>query len=94
MLKGQFQCLHGLRVNIKSNKDHVDALCWVTAAIILHNLIIDIEGHEHTQDLLPRHGVDEEQEDRGPRHAPNYQGQDEDTKRRQLVAELLAYKSM
>jgi hypothetical protein len=94
VLKGRFQCLRGLRVNINSNKDHVDALRWITAAIILHNLIIDIEGHEHTQDLLPQHGVHEELEDWGPRHAPNYQGEEEDAKRRQLVAELIAYKSM
>jgi hypothetical protein len=94
VLKGRFQCLRGLRVNINSNKDHVDALRWITVAIILHNLIIDVEGHDHTRDLLPQHGRDEEVEDRGPRHAPMYQEDDDDAKRRQLVMELVAYKCM
>lgn len=41
-LKGRFQCLRGLRVTIKSNLDHEYACQWVTCAIILHNLIIDV----------------------------------------------------
>ena len=71
----------------------MDALWWITAAIILHNLIIDVKGHDHTHNLLPQHGGDEEQEDHGPSHAPEYHEGD-DAKRRQLVAELVAYKCM
>nr|GAT46832.1 predicted protein [Mycena chlorophos] len=43
-LKGRWQCLRGLRVNIESNADHVEALRWITVCIILHNLVIDVEG--------------------------------------------------
>ncbi|KAF8802079.1 hypothetical protein BYT27DRAFT_7226486 [Phlegmacium glaucopus] len=50
-LKGRFQCLRGLRVNIQSKQDHHAACRWITIAIILHNLIIDVEGeHSHTED--------------------------------------------
>ena len=42
-LKGRFQCLCGLPVNINSNGDHVKACRWITIAIILHNLVIDVE---------------------------------------------------
>jgi hypothetical protein len=96
VLKGRFQCLRGLQVHIISNKDHVDALRWITAAIILHNLVIDVEGHAHTQELLSRHGVNEEQEDCGPSHAPQFREDEneDDAKRRQLVVELVAYKIM
>ena len=34
-LKGRFQCLWGLRININSNKDHAEAYRWITIAIIL-----------------------------------------------------------
>jgi len=93
VLKGRFQCPRGLQVEIKSNKDHVDALQWITAAIILHNLIIDVEGHDHTHNLLPQHGGDEGKEDHGPRHASEYHKGD-DAMQRQLVAEFIAYKCM
>ena len=32
-------------VNINSNSEHAYALCWITVAIILHNLIIDVGGN-------------------------------------------------
>lgn len=95
-LKGRFQCLRGLRVDINSNKDHVDACRWMTVAIILHNLIIDVEGLDHTQAYITQHGVDDEEADHGPRHAPLFQ-EDEDideAKRRQLVREIVAFKTM
>ena len=43
-LKGHFQCLPGLHVSINSPNDHIHACHWITVAIILHNLIIDVEG--------------------------------------------------
>jgi len=57
-LKGRFQCLRGLRVSINTKEDHVWASRWITMAIILHNLVIDIEGKEsgavfgHTHTLV------------------------------------------
>lgn len=43
-LKGRFQCLRGLRVNINSPQDHIQAGRWMTVCVILHNLVIDVEG--------------------------------------------------
>jgi hypothetical protein len=93
-LKGRFQCLRGLRVNIKSNDDHVGACFWITIAIILHNLVIDVEGLEFTQGLLARHGQDEELEDRGPVdcgpiHPEMGEGR---AKRHQLINEIVAFR--
>lgn len=45
-LKGRFQCLRGLRVDINNKSDHVAACRWITIAIILHNIIIEVEGGE------------------------------------------------
>jgi len=61
--------------------------------IILHNLIIDVEGVEHTQE----YGAAEEEVDHSTRHSPLDQGDDDDeanAKRKQLIAELIAFKSM
>jgi hypothetical protein len=46
-LKGRWQCLRGLRVSINSKRDHIEACRWITVAIILHNLCIDVEGNMH-----------------------------------------------
>jgi hypothetical protein len=95
-LKGHFQCLRGLQVNINSNSDHANALNWITVAIILHNLIIDVEGNSFLPHFLPDHGHDEEFEDGGGQHEPQFEGDDEDNgvaKRRELVEELIAFKS-
>ena len=66
--------------------------------IILHNLIIDVEGVEHTQAYVAQHGVAEEEADHGLRHPPLNQVDDDDNeanaKRKQLIAELIAFKSM
>ena len=55
-LKGRFQCLCGLQVNIGSNLEHAKALCWVTVAIILHNLILDVEGNTFGAHFIADHG--------------------------------------
>jgi hypothetical protein len=93
-LKGRFQCLRGLRVNINSNSEHAYALRWITVAIILHNLIIDVEGNSFASHFLTDHGHEQEFEDRGGQHEP--QEDDENNgvaKRRELVAELIAFNS-
>jgi DDE superfamily endonuclease len=92
-LKGRFQSLHGLRVNINSNLDHARALRWVTVAIILHNLIIDVEGDTFAVHFAGDHGQEEEFEDRGGQDEAR--GDDDEAqgaaKRHQLVAELIAH---
>lgn len=45
-LKGRWQSLHGLHFAIDQKCDH-DAACeWIHMCIILHNLVVDIEGEE------------------------------------------------
>ena len=92
-LKGRFQSLCGLHVNIRSNEDHKKALQWVTVAIILHNLIIDVEGYQPGATFAPFHTRAQEAEDRGDQDLP-FDANMEDAggeKRSRLVAELLAY---
>jgi len=50
----------------------------MTVCIILHNLIIDVEGVEHTQAYVAQHGAAEEEADHGPRHPPLDQVDDDD----------------
>lgn len=64
-LKGSFQCLHGLHVNINSPDDHIHACHWITITIILHNLIIDVKGTISSQQFQPAHTHIEEEEDTG-----------------------------
>jgi hypothetical protein len=93
-LKGCFQCLHGLQVNINSNSEHAYVLCWITVAIILHNLIIDVEENSLASHFLTDHGHEQEFENRGGQHEP--QEDDENNgvaKWRELVAELIAFNS-
>jgi hypothetical protein len=46
LLKGRFQSLKELRVRINSERDHKWAVLWILCCIILHNLILIIEGDE------------------------------------------------
>ena len=94
-LKGRFQCLRGLRVNINSKSDHIKACRWITVAIILHNLIIDVEGEVSGAAFYPLHTQENEHEEVAP---PTEEEEEEEeleeegeAKRRQLIAELLAY---
>lgn len=90
-LKGHFQCLRGLQVNINSNSEHAKALNWITVAIILHNIIIDVEGNSSLPHFLPDHGHDQEFEDRGGQHELQEDDQDNGmAKRRELVTKLIA----
>lgn len=100
-LKGRFQSLWGLRVNIFDNYDHKMACWWVSIAIILHNLIIDVEGSDSGGEFMPNHTASQEEEDSGPRAedpraevevAMNVGVAQGEAKRRQLTAELLAFK--
>jgi len=87
-LKGFFQCLHGLQVHINSNKDHYEACQWISVAIILHNLIIDVEGSKSAEYFGNIHGPEEEEEDTGIQEGGRVNNNNNDTKHRQLVEEL------
>ncbi|KIL53858.1 hypothetical protein M378DRAFT_182723 [Amanita muscaria Koide BX008] len=97
-LKGRFQCLRGLRVNINSPEDHVKAMRWITCVIILHNLIIDVEGEVSKAGAYfqPLHSSVEEEEDTGVGNDDNDENEDNsnpgEIKRQLLTAELLAYR--
>jgi hypothetical protein len=43
-LKGRFQSLRGLRQQIKNETDHLRALEWIHACLVIHTLIQDIES--------------------------------------------------
>jgi hypothetical protein len=97
-LKGRFQCLRGLRVNINSPDDHVAAMQWITCAIILHNLIIDVEGEVSGMYFQPLHGHAEEEDDMGEGSNEEDDGEEEEDRNpgeikcRLLIAELLAHR--
>lgn len=96
-LKGRFQCLRGLCVNIDTANDHIQACQWMTVAIVLHNLIIDVEGIgvDSLAELQRTHAGREELDDTG------IHGDEEgvvlgtgEEKRLQLTAELIAFCNM
>ena len=63
-------------------------------AIILHNLIIDVEGGSFISHFISDHSHEQEFEDRGSQHEPLDDDEDNGVaKRRELVAELVAFKS-
>lgn len=93
-IKGRFQSLHGLRVNINSNSDHIKACRWITVAIILHNAVIDIEGETSGATFMHAHTPQEEDADRGPRDLGDGDDLGEgQAKRKKLTEELLAHRA-
>ncbi|KAF7319715.1 DDE Tnp4 domain-containing protein [Mycena kentingensis (nom. inval.)] len=90
-LKGRFQALRQLRVIIEWNKDHEAALHWIMVAIILHNMIIDVEGGDSGAAFRGQHGHNEEEADRGDNNEPIQASAEAGcVKRLQLVQELAA----
>lgn len=99
-LKGRFLCLRGLRTQIKQRRDHEIACLWITACVILHNLIIDIEGEIDDTDPFYQEILQEgvEQADNGARESIMGDGGDDNDalatrgqqKRNQLKCQLLA----
>ncbi len=94
-LKGRFQCLRGLRVTINSQQEHKNACRWITIAIILHNLVIDVEGATAGAHFVGDHSHVQENEDRA---IPDRQGAEQDNenagrqKRQRLINELMAFR--
>jgi len=67
----------------------------MTIAIILHNLVIDVEGAKSGGVFAAIHTHAEEEEDRGePDEAPGDEEEAGEEKRKQLVAEIVAYKGI
>ncbi|KIK14035.1 hypothetical protein PISMIDRAFT_47580, partial [Pisolithus microcarpus 441] len=62
-LKGHWQCLRALRVNINSKHQHLEACRWMTIAIILHNLVIEVEGASQGAQFTSLHAHAQEEED-------------------------------
>jgi len=92
-LKGHFQSLCGLQISINSKKEHYLACHWITIAIILHNLVIDVEGSKSGTHFATDHSQAEEYEDRGGRDGP-LDVDNIEAKRQELVAEAWAFKDM
>ncbi|KIY60885.1 hypothetical protein CYLTODRAFT_264712 [Cylindrobasidium torrendii FP15055 ss-10] len=89
-LKGRWQCLRGLRVNINSNSEHVQACRWITIAIILHNMVIDVEGAASGAYFAPPVGSGNGGEDEDDEEAlgPDEAEEEGEAKRRHLVQEI------
>jgi len=91
-LKGRFQSLRGLRINTMSNQDHIAACRWITIAVILHNLVIDVEGAQSGEHFMNGHTRDDELNDRGqPDEAIRIMG---NSKRERLITEIVAIKGL
>ena len=62
MLKGTFQSLKEIRVQLINTKRHMVIIMWARVCIVLHNLIIRIEGDnfdERWRECLVRAGLDD-----------------------------------
>lgn len=104
-LKGRFQCLRGLRVDINNVNDHIEALRWITVAIILHNLFIDTEGpNAHDPNEIFQEDMEAEAPGQGAaRRAAegpiagevlNEVELEGEAKRRRITEEILAFRNL
>lgn len=93
-VKGRFQSLRGLRVSICNNREHMLACRWITVAIILHNLIIDVEGGRSGALFGGAHSAADEEADSGAVDGEDEESDSGVVKRRRLVAEIVAYRSV
>jgi hypothetical protein len=63
MLKGTFQSLKEIRIQLIDTKRHMVIIMWARVCIVLHNLIIRIEGDNFDKswrECLVRTGLDHE----------------------------------
>ncbi|KDN34026.1 hypothetical protein RSAG8_12887, partial [Rhizoctonia solani AG-8 WAC10335] len=54
LLKGRWQSLRGLRISINRRRDHLAAMRWVSACIILHNICVEQQEHDWDMAEPPR----------------------------------------
>lgn len=73
MLKGRWKSLTGLRLILVNHKQYEYACTWITACIVLHNILLDLndtwdqeegwwseeEQEEHDEDLFQLNQQDE-----------------------------------
>jgi hypothetical protein len=52
LLKGRFESLRELRIEINNRQQHEFAVMWIRCCIILHNLIILLEGDDCDMEWL------------------------------------------
>ena len=86
-----------LCVDINSNGDYVETCQWITIAIIIHNMVIDIKGTNADASFGHLHTMTEELEDRGiPQELMDEDEMEKagESKHNKLVAEVVTYKSM
>jgi hypothetical protein len=60
LLKGTFQSLKEIRIQLTDSRHHMIVIMWARVCIVLHNLIICIEGDnfdERWRDGLVRAGL-------------------------------------
>ncbi|CAK5267593.1 unnamed protein product, partial [Mycena citricolor] len=98
-LKGRFQSLRRLRQQIKNETDHLRALEWIRACLVLHTLIHNIESEEGTLDQeweeeLIRDGAeddghDEDDEDPAPARRNRRGRESSGQRKRRKVKEAL-----
>lgn len=98
-LKQRFQCLYELRIKIHNVDDHITALRWITVAIILHNLVIDVDGPSAHNMVLPPgdlgreiNRAEEEEEEEEENINLNADGEAGEAKRQRLIAELMTFR--
>jgi hypothetical protein len=86
--------MKGLRVEIDFKEHHYEATCWMTACIILHNIVLDVEGKEFLIYLLDdeSNNSDEDVNDEGIPPGGNEDEVQGEVLRKLLVAELMAYR--
>lgn len=97
-LKGRWQSLRGLRIVINRKRDHDLACKWIRMCIVLHNLVIDVEGEEWAQYYYQQ--VPRERDGHEDRAVDDILGDEQaaeaeaaaDAKRRGLVQDYAIYK--
>jgi len=94
-LKNRFQCLRGLWIKIKSGDDgksHRNVCDWIVCCLILHNLVIDVEGtavDEHLQPDPYIHHVEQVQPQEEHKDVELEEKVKGEAKRQRLKAEII-----
>ena len=98
-LKGRWQSLRGLRIQIKDAASHKKACRWFSCCVLLHNAVLDIEGWVAGVHFTPLHTRVEEEEDSGEQEEglqeeEGEEGGNRNARREELVAEINLAKEM
>jgi hypothetical protein len=85
-LKGRWQSFKGLRHNIRKKQHHIEACRWITIGIILHNIVVELEGIAENDPF-----IQEGQDDAGEQLVGGEDMEEGEAKRQRLVAEINAH---